>query len=1376
MVKHISRAARRIFITLLILLALVISAGYLLAPMVNGFRTDLESRISAMLDMPVSLGELTGDFYRFNPALGIESLVIFQPLHPEQPSLEFYDLTLELDTLKSLINMTPVFRHATVGRGDIHVTASDSQISLTGHQLPNPLNPPQGPNLRPAKPNYRGFYDFLAQHQVDFRNISFFIHQQDGDTHVIEAERINLSGPPLMRKMSAVVNVGGGQPVVFSVTSAGRGQNWPNVYFDGYLSFPEFNYQHWQELLQPFLKDSFLKKKIEAQINQLRSGAQLWFAYTPQGWTVRGDVQLEIMDIDLPDRILPPISHLKTDFAITFGRERPTQLWLNDLSFQFSGLTYPASDLYLSYGGKPESSLLVAADKVHLQPLSNIVDAVDLLPEKLDSVLRELAPKGRLEKMVVRLKPGSDPLDLEWSADLKGVSVERWRGAPSGANINARVWGTASEGIIAVDSPGLQFGLDHIFENVWVFDQANALLAWQVRNEAFQLRTDNIVLEGGEGEIKVRFRLDIPFAKEIDNWLALEAGMTNGDLAYVGKYLPVHVLPQNLDDWLQSGIKGGSINELGFVLNGSLVPNSGPGTMAWGLFADVNNTGFFYSPEWPELKEATAKVLINHDGGQVDVARATLYESTVVSDLAVELANFEGDNPLEIAFTGAVDAIGTDAQRLLQESALADALDRTADNWQVEGPIQADLDVLLPFEKPSASAKKTTVPPKKIDVTIELNRNNLTIPDARLQLSDLNGQLLFSNQKGLTSQQLKGLLQGEPATAYISSDVKGTVTDGSMSTRIAVNGSMSSKKLSEWLAFDLSPIIRGRSRYQADVVVGKGVGVYVTSSLKGMKSLLPKPLAKPLDQTRRLQLRIEADKGKPMVVDMNLAPDDKSKTRIRSLMQIDTGSRAGANSAKLERMGVQFGGSAAALPAHGVFVSGVLDELTISPWVVWWQKNQQHFLKTESASTATTSSPLPRFWNTGSEGKTTIADRLRIRDLRIGHLSLGDQDISRLDVRYKPLSNVHINLENKAEQWSLLVNSSTLKAQATAPHKPGEPLDILVDKVVLPKLSTSAEVNKETSSQVAASSEKRPKKESQPASSVSPKAVPAMNVQVKSILQENQPIGSLSFSTEPIVDGVRVNDVRGSVVGMGFDASLVWSENQGGQMTELTKFMKTGHIDQLLQVLDQPQLVNAKRFESYMKLYWPGSPFNLSTDNLVGNVGLKMRDGSFDTSGATEALRIFGALNLDAITRRLRLDFSDIYREGMSFDRLDGKASINKGKITLTDPIVIQGPSSDFKISGQLDVIRQTLDLGLIVTLPVTQNIAVVSLLLGQPYVAGAAYLFDKLLGNQVAQFASLRYEIGGSFEKPDITLDKLFSNSEKVSNKSDKAADKTTP
>ena len=113
----------------------------------------------------------------------------------------------------------------------------------------------------------------------------------------------------------------------------------------------------------------------------------------------------------------------------------------------------------------------------------------------------------------------------------------------------------------------------------------------------------------------------------------------------------------------------------------------------------------------------------------------------------------------------------------------------------------------------------------------------------------------------------------------------------------------------------------------------------------------------------------------------------------------------------------------------------------------------------------------------------------------------------------------------------------------------------------------------------------------------------------------------------------------------------------------------------------------------------------------------------------------------------------------MAFDQVEGKLSFDKGQIDFAKPMTVKGPSSDFKLDGSLNIVKDTLDMGLVVTLPVTQNIAVVSLLLGQPYIAGAAYLFDKLLGSTVEQFASLRYEIKGSLSEPEMKLDRLFSN-----------------
>jgi uncharacterized protein YhdP len=46
---------------------------------------------------------------------------------------------------------------------------------------------------------------------------------------------------------------------------------------------------------------------------------------------------------------------------------------------------------------------------------------------------------------------------------------------------------------------------------------------------------------------------------------------------------------------------------------------------------------------------------------------------------------------------------------------------------------------------------------------------------------------------------------------------------------------------------------------------------------------------------------------------------------------------------------------------------------------------------------------------------------------------------------------------------------------------------------------------------------------------------------------------------------------------------------------------------------------------------------------LSGRIKVEMKDGTITAAKGTEALRLFGILNAEAITRRLKLDFSDVY-------------------------------------------------------------------------------------------------------------------------------------
>ncbi len=53
--------------------------------------------------------------------------------------------------------------------------------------------------------------------------------------------------------------------------------------------------------------------------------------------------------------------------------------------------------------------------------------------------------------------------------------------------------------------------------------------------------------------------------------------------------------------------------------------------------------------------------------------------------------------------------------------------------------------------------------------------------------------------------------------------------------------------------------------------------------------------------------------------------------------------------------------------------------------------------------------------------------------------------------------------------------------------------------------------------------------------------------------------------------------------------------------------------------------------------------------------------------------------------------------------------------------------------------------------LPMAENLSLGAVLLGTPYVAGAVYLFDKLMGSPLSDVATASYRVSGSWEDPVV-------------------------
>jgi uncharacterized protein YhdP len=186
--------------------------------------------------------------------------------------------------------------------------------------------------------------------------------------------------------------------------------------------------------------------------------------------------------------------------------------------------------------------------------------------------------------------------------------------------------------------------------------------------------------------------------------------------------------------------------------------------------------------------------------------------------------------------------------------------------------------------------------------------------------------------------------------------------------------------------------------------------------------------------------------------------------------------------------------------------------------------------------------------------------------------------------------------------------------------------------------------------------------------------------------------------------------------------------------------------------------VTSQEFHMDVDGRWPGSPAWLASKRFSGTLDASLREGQFvEVEGGAQALRVFGLLNFNSIGRRLRLDFSDLFGKGLSYDRVKGLLVATNGVYVTREPIQMTGPSSNVELNGTLDLVGDQVDAKLLVTLPVTNNLPIAALIVGAPAVGGALFLIDKLIGDRVARFASVKYTVKGPWKEPKITFDKPF-------------------
>ncbi|WP_227538152.1 YhdP family protein [Marinobacter vulgaris] len=270
---------------------------------------------------------------------------------------------------------------------------------------------------------------------------------------------------------------------------------------------------------------------------------------------------------------------------------------------------------------------------------------------------------------------------------------------------------------------------------------------------------------------------------------------------------------------------------------------------------------------------------------------------------------------------------------------------------------------------------------------------------------------------------------------------------------------------------------------------------------------------------------------------------------------------------------------------------------------------------------------------------------------------------------------------------------------------------------------------------------------------------PDIDLRIASLQLGDDDAGIWSLGLRPEATRLRIQDIAGTLKSLNLDGDLTWSIAGNRETTRFVGDITGDSLADMGNLFGTEIPFRSERTAVDMDIDWPGRPNDFDLSGLSGSVRVRFDDGVILEGNSTAQLfRVFNLLNSDTLWRRLQLDFSDLYEAGVAFDAISGKANILNGLLTLDPELQVVGPSGAFKLSGTSNMAEESLDMEMVVVLPLTQNLPLAALLLGAGApIGGALFVLDKVLGDPLSKLTSATYSVTGSWDEPDVRLRRVF-------------------
>jgi uncharacterized protein (TIGR02099 family) len=1001
------------------------------------------------------------------------------------------------------------------------------------------------------------------------------------------------------------------------------------------------------------------------------------------------------------------------------------------------GLHWPGGNVSFSYAEADNGQSakgMFHGDKLDLLALRNI--ALQLpLPESARQHLLDHKISGMV-----------NPLHVEWSekidgqeksthvnvangrlenfyfeAGKQGTSSAQWPGVEN-ANISFDMNAEGGQIKASIDNGALS--IQHIFEEARIpLDKMQASVKWvqqkgQLSIPEWQLRVANPDVSG---EWHGNWRPS-PLVGSL-GILDLQGNIARGDASRVHRYLPL-TIPQTVRNYVRDSVLKGEVQGVAVKIKGDLqqLPFANPKEGEFRFAGKAKEIQYAYvppsvnsnrnvtqEPTWPVMNSVNGEIVFDRLSFKVNGASGK-WGNVPFTQIKADIPNLS--SKVVVNVQGESKAVANTVLNELRQSPVNNMLGGLFVQTQSSGVLNSRIKLSLPL----AELDKTSV-----QGSVTLNSNDVRLQTALPLFEKAQGTVNFNESGfsllGVSAQFLGGPIKLEGGSRKLpakSTEANPLIRIQGQATAMGMRQAKEIPMLSA-----MAQQATGSTAYTAILGFKGGHSeLNIQSQLQGLALNLPTPLNKRSDEVVALKYE-------------NTLQNLNQGKAIRDLVQLSWGRAVTAsyvrdlsNAEPRVVSGKWLVGDVATNSSSidsGVVALVNLPGFSLDEWL-------QVLSPPKSSPAYTASSNVPL----SAASQSYLPNRMTLK-------------ANELTVQGRNLHNVSVNGSREGYVWRAQMDAKEFSGYLEYRQSNNQNAGRIYARLARLSLPPSADQTVESLLED------------------SPVAIPALDIVVEDLELRGKKMGRVeieAINTDPNSPRTnagrewRLSKLNITVPEASFKANGKWVTSRDGTQQAITDMnfrLDVSDAGELLNRLGTKDALRGGGGKLEGQVSWQGSPLTLHYPSLDGRFNVNIGRGQF-LQAEPGVAKLLGVLSLQALPRRLLLDFRDVFSAGFAFDTIRGDVTIQQG-IANTRNLQMKGVNAVVQMEGSSDIARETQNLRVLILPEVDAGTA--SLLAGialNPAIGLSTFLAQLVLKQPLSRVNTQEFAIDGTWSDPKVT------------------------